>query len=44
MEIVEGKALDRADYITVKAKPGYSEKFIKDDSSLWCRGGGPDHR
>ena len=31
MEIVEGKALDRADYITVKAKPGYSEKFIKDE-------------
>jgi len=31
MEVVEGKALDRADYITVKAKPGYSEKFIKDE-------------
>ncbi|MDD1677154.1 MAG: ABC transporter permease, partial [Methanomicrobiales archaeon] len=31
MELVEGKALDRADYITVKAKPGYSEKFIKDE-------------
>jgi putative ABC transport system permease protein len=31
MELVEGKALDRADYITVKAKPGYSEKYIKDE-------------
>jgi putative ABC transport system permease protein len=31
MELVEGEALDRADYITVKAKPGYSEKFIKDE-------------
>jgi putative ABC transport system permease protein len=31
MELVEGAALDRADYITVKAKPGYSEKFIKDE-------------
>jgi putative ABC transport system permease protein len=31
MELVEGKALDRADYITVKAKPGYSEKFIKNE-------------
>jgi len=31
MEIVEGQALDRADYITVKAKPGYSEKYIKDE-------------
>jgi putative ABC transport system permease protein len=31
MELVEGKALDRADYITVKAMPGYSEKYIKDE-------------
>jgi putative ABC transport system permease protein len=31
MELVEGAALDRADYITVKAKTGYSEKFIKDE-------------
>jgi putative ABC transport system permease protein len=31
MELVEGKALDRADYITVKAKPGYPEKYIKDE-------------
>jgi putative ABC transport system permease protein len=31
MELVEGQALDRADYITVKARPGYSEKYIKDE-------------
>jgi putative ABC transport system permease protein len=31
MARVEGEALDRADYITVKAQPGYSEKFIKDE-------------
>jgi putative ABC transport system permease protein len=31
MELVEGMALDRADYITVKARPGYSEKYIKDE-------------
>lgn len=31
MELVEGNSLDKADYITVKAKPGYSEKFIKDE-------------
>jgi putative ABC transport system permease protein len=31
MELVEGKPLDYADYITVKAKPGYSEKFIKNE-------------
>lgn len=31
MEQVEGMTLDRADYITVKSKPGYSEKFIKDE-------------
>jgi putative ABC transport system permease protein len=30
MEQVEGKTLDQADYITVKVKPGYSEKFVKD--------------
>ena len=31
MEQVEGKSLDYAEYITVKAKPGYDEKFIKDE-------------
>jgi putative ABC transport system permease protein len=31
MEQVEGKPLDFADYITVRAKPGTSEKFIKDE-------------
>lgn len=31
MEQVEGKSLDYADYITVKAKPGYSEKFISNE-------------
>ena len=31
VELVEGNAIDYADYITVKAKPGYSEKFIKDE-------------
>lgn len=31
MEQVEGKPLDYAEHITVKAKPGYSEKFIKDE-------------
>lgn len=31
MEQVEGKPLDYAEYITVKARPGYSEKFIKDE-------------
>ncbi|HTY52115.1 MAG TPA: ABC transporter permease [Methanomicrobiales archaeon] len=31
MELVEGSALDRADYITVKAMPGYSEKSIKNE-------------
>jgi putative ABC transport system permease protein len=31
MELVEGKPLDFADYITVKTKPGYSEKFIKNE-------------
>jgi len=31
LELVEGKKLDYADYITVKAKPGYSQKFIKDE-------------
>jgi putative ABC transport system permease protein len=30
MEQVEGKALDQADYITVKVKDGYAEKDIKD--------------
>jgi putative ABC transport system permease protein len=31
MEQAEGKPLDYADYITVKTKPGYSEKYIKDE-------------
>jgi putative ABC transport system permease protein len=31
MEQVEGKTLDQADSITVKAKPGYSEQFIKNE-------------
>lgn len=31
MQLVEGKPLDYADFITVKAKPGYSEKFIKNE-------------
>jgi putative ABC transport system permease protein len=31
MEQVEGKTLDYAEYITVKAKPGYDEKFIKNE-------------
>jgi putative ABC transport system permease protein len=31
MEEVEGKTLDKAEYITVKAKPGYSETFIKNE-------------
>ncbi|MFA5267292.1 MAG: FtsX-like permease family protein [Methanoregula sp.] len=31
MEQVEGKPLDYAEYITVKARPGYDEKFIKDE-------------
>ncbi|WP_321506131.1 ABC transporter permease [uncultured Methanoregula sp.] len=29
MEQAEGKPLDYADFITVKAKPGYSPKFVK---------------
>jgi putative ABC transport system permease protein len=31
MEQVEGKTLDKAEYITVRTKPGYSEKFIKNE-------------
>ena len=31
MEQVEGKILDYSDYITVRSKPGYTEKFIKDE-------------
>jgi len=31
MEQVEGKTLDQAQYITVKAKPGYSDEFIKNE-------------
>jgi len=31
MEQVEGKTLDHAEYITVKTKPGYTEKFVKNE-------------
>jgi putative ABC transport system permease protein len=31
MELVEGKPLDKASYLTVKTKPGYSEQFIKNE-------------
>jgi len=31
MALVEGQALDRADYITVKTKPGYTEGYVKDE-------------
>jgi putative ABC transport system permease protein len=31
MALVDPKALDNADYITVKIKPGYSEKFVKNE-------------
>jgi len=31
MELVEGGSLDKAEYITLKTKPGYSEKFVKDE-------------
>ncbi|MEI7856384.1 MAG: FtsX-like permease family protein [Methanomicrobiales archaeon] len=31
MALVDQKAVDNADYITVKAKPGYSETFIKNE-------------
>jgi putative ABC transport system permease protein len=31
MELVEGKVLDKANYITVKSKPGYTEQFIKNE-------------
>jgi len=31
MEQVEGQPLDEAEYITVRTKPGYSEKFIKNE-------------
>src|SRR5512136_185292 len=31
MEQVEGTTLDKANYITVRAKPGYSEQFIKNE-------------
>ena len=31
MALVDSKAVDNADYITVKAKPGYSETFIKNE-------------
>jgi putative ABC transport system permease protein len=31
MEEVTGQALDQASYITVKVKPGYTEKYVKDE-------------
>ena len=31
MEQVEGTTLDKANYITVRAKPGYTEQFIKNE-------------
>jgi putative ABC transport system permease protein len=31
MALAEPKAVDNADYITVTTKPGYSEKFVKDE-------------
>ena len=31
MALADPKAVDNADYITVKAKPGYSETFIKNE-------------
>jgi putative ABC transport system permease protein len=31
MALADQKAVDNADYITVKIKPGYSEKFVKDE-------------
>jgi len=31
MALVDPKAVDNADYITVTTKPGYSEKFVKDE-------------
>jgi len=39
MEQVEGKTLDKADSITVKAKPGYSEQFIKNELLAYGAGG-----
>lgn len=31
MEQVEGKTLEKADYIKVRAKPGYTEQFLKNE-------------
>lgn len=31
MALADPRAVDNADYITVKIKPGYSEKFVKDE-------------
>ena len=39
MALVDPKALDNADYITVKAKPGYSEIFIKNELLAYGVGG-----
>ncbi|MEI8331946.1 MAG: hypothetical protein WCF90_09935 [Methanomicrobiales archaeon] len=33
MALADPRSLDNADYITVKAKPGYSETFLKNDLS-----------
>jgi putative ABC transport system permease protein len=39
MALVDPKALDSADYITVKVKPGYSETFIKNELLQYGVGG-----
>lgn len=31
MALADPRALDNADYVTVKTRPGYSEKFVKDE-------------
>ncbi len=31
MELVEGKILEKADFIKVRAKPGYTEQFLKNE-------------
>jgi putative ABC transport system permease protein len=39
MEQVEGTTLDKANYITVRAKPGYTEQFIKNELLAYGVGG-----
>ena len=39
MALVDPRAVDNADYITVKAKPGYSETFIKNELLQYGVGG-----